>query len=443
LRSTSGISKIQVGWDDDDGSDGKHERLGKAQHPGGRPLRVALVAPPYFDVPPAAYGGIEAVVADLADALVGHGHQVHLIGAGKHGTAATFVPVWDQIVPDLLGEPYPEVMHAIATRRAVQRLAEDVGLDVVHDNTLSGPLNAASYAQLGLPTVATVHGPVNDEMFRYYRELGTDVSLVAISHRQRTLAAELNWVGTVHNALRLETWPYQAEKEDFALFLGRFHPDKAPHLVLDAAHAAGLPTVLAGKCAEPIEKQYFDREVRPRLTERDRLFGVADAAAKRDLLSRARCLLFPVQWEEPFGMVMIEAMACGTPVVALRYGAVPEVVQHGVTGLICDTPDELPAALSEVTRIDPAACRKHVAEEFSARELARGYERAYWTALTNQRSRDSAVHAGSLRSRVTLADVAALGELRQLNPVRGLAGRAAERPAGQKPLASGGSMIAV
>jgi glycosyltransferase involved in cell wall biosynthesis len=445
LRSTSGIAEISVEWDDDDGSDGKHERLGKAQHRGGRPLRVALVVPPYFDVPPAAYGGVEAVVADLADGLVEQGHQVYLVGAGKPGTAATFVPVWDSIVPERLGEPYPEVMHAIASRRAVQRLADEVGLDVVHENTLSGPLNAAVYANLGLPTVVTVHGPVDGEMFRYYRELGTDVALVAISHRQRVLAAELNWVGTVHNALRLDTWPFQAEKEDFALFLGRFHPDKAPHVALDAAHAAGLPLVLAGKCAEPIEKQYFDREVRPRLTDQDQVFGVADATAKRDLLSRARCLLFPVQWEEPFGMVMIEAMACGTPVVALRCGAVPEVVQHGVTGLICDSPDELPQALAEATRIDPAACRKHVAEEFSARELARGYERAYWTALTRHRTRESATrqNSGALRSRVTLADVAALGELRQINPVRGLAGHATERTAGNKPLASGGPMVAV
>jgi glycosyltransferase involved in cell wall biosynthesis len=406
---------------------------------------VALVAPPYFDVPPAAYGGTEAVVADLANSLVDRGHQVYVIGAGKPGTSATFVPVWDHTVPERLGEPYPEVMHAVAVRRAIERLDADQGLDVVHENTLSGPLNAGVYANMGLPTVVTVHGPVDGEMFRYYRELGQDVSLVAISHRQRMLAAELNWVGTVHNALRLDTWPYQEKKEDFALFLGRFHPDKAPHLALDAAHAAGLPLVLAGKCAEPLEKQYFDRKVRPRLTETDQVFGVADAAAKRDLLSRARCLLFPVQWEEPFGMVMIEAMACGTPVVALRHGAVPEVVQHGVTGLICDSPDELPRALAEVTRIDPAACRKHVAEEFSAQELARGYERAYWAALTaharrgqGSRTRDGGTlqNSGALRSRVTLADLAALGELRQLNPVRGLAARAPERSTSAKPLAS-------
>jgi glycosyltransferase involved in cell wall biosynthesis len=374
---------------------------------------VALVVPPYFDVPPAAYGGVEAVVADLADGLVEEGHQVYLIGAGKPGTAAEFVPVWDCIVPERLGEPYPEVMHAVAGRRAVQQLAAGPGLDVVHDHTLSGPLNAPVYAGLGLPTVATVHGPVDGEMYRYYSELDTDVSLVAISHRQRNLAKELNWVGTVHNALRLDTWPFRVHKEDFALFLGRFHPDKAPHLALDAAHAAGLPLILAGKCAEPLEKQYFEREVRPRLTDADQVYGVADAVAKRDLLSRARCLLFPVQWEEPFGMVMIEAMACGTPVVALRAGAVPEVVAHGITGLVCETPDELPAAIRAVTAINPAACRARVAKEFCAGEMARGYERAYRTAL-DARTAVPATPLGAGRSRATLADVSELGGVRQL-----------------------------
>jgi len=398
-------------------------------------LRIAMIAPPWLQVPPQGYGGIETLCADLTDELVARGHEVHLFGSGLDGTGANFVRTYEDPPIERIGETGPEVIHAARAADALDRIE----VDIVHDHSFAGPLLARGRSA---PTVVTVHGPVDGEMFRYYRELGTDVSLVAISHRQRVLAADLNWVGTVHNALQLDTWPYRAEKEDFALFLGRFHPNKAPHLALEAAHAAGLPLVLAGKCAEPIEKQYFDREVRPRLTGHDQVFGVADAVAKRDLLSRARCLLFPVQWEEPFGMVMIEAMACGTPVVALRCGAVPEVVQHGVTGLICDTPDELPAALAEVTRIDPAACRKHVAEEFSAQELARGYERAYWAALTGHRSRDAA-HGGSLRSRVTMADVAALGELRQLNPVRGLAGHANDRPAGNKPLASGGPMIAV
>nr|WP_275897108.1 glycosyltransferase family 4 protein [Amycolatopsis thermalba] len=349
-----------------------------------RPLRVAMVVPPYFDVPPKAYGGVEAVVADLADALVDRGHQVTLIGAGRPGTKARFVPVWDRTVPELLGEPYPEVIHAIAARRAVQRLAATEGVDVVHDHSLAGPLNAPAY---GVPTVATVHGPVGEDMARYYAELGDDVHLVAISNRQRELAPGLNWIGTVHNALRLADWPYQSEKDDYALFLGRFHPDKAPHLALQAAHRAGLRLVLAGKCAEPIEKEYFEREVRPRLTENDHVFGVADATAKRELLAKARCLLFPIQWEEPFGMVMIEAMACGTPVVALRSGAVPEVVVDGVTGLVRDHPADLAQALRDVRHLDPAKCRAHVAEHFDVGGLGAGYEAAYRRAVEVSRLR--------------------------------------------------------
>ncbi|NIH85724.1 glycosyltransferase involved in cell wall biosynthesis [Amycolatopsis granulosa] len=339
---------------------------------------MAMIVPPYFDVPPKAYGGVEAVVADLADALVDRGHRVTLIGAGHTGTKAGFVPVWERTVPELLGQPYPEVMHAIAARRAVQRLAASEGVDVVHDHSLAGPLNAPAY---GVPTVVTVHGPVGEDMARYYGELGDDVHLVAISDRQRELAPGLNWIGTVHNALRLADWPYESEKDDYALFLGRFHPDKAPHLALEAAHRAGLRLVLAGKCAEPIEKEYFEREVRPRLTDNDHVFGVADASAKRELLAKARCLLFPIQWEEPFGMVMIEAMACGTPVVALRSGAVPEVVVDGVTGLVRDDPADLVQALHDVRHLDPAKCRTHVAEHFDVGGLGAGYETAYRRAV--------------------------------------------------------------
>lgn len=345
-----------------------------------RRLRVLLVAPPYFDVPPKAYGGVEAVVADLADALVARGHDVTLIGAGAAGTSARFVPVWDATIPDRLGEPYPEVVHAMKVRRAVERLVADDAVDVIHDHTFAGPLNAPAYDQLGIPTVITVHGPVDDpDLARYYRELARDgrVHLVAISDRQRSLAPDLRWAGVVHNALRPEQWPFRRDKEDYALFLGRFNPQKAPHLALDAAHAAGLPLVLAGKCAEPAEKEYFAREIAPRLTDRDRYVGVADAKVKRDLLARARCLLFPVRWEEPFGMVMIESMVCGTPVVALRGGAVPEVVVDGVTGLVLDDPADLPGALDRVGDLDPDACRAHVVANFGVDGLGAGYEAVY------------------------------------------------------------------
>ncbi|MDI3315293.1 MAG: glycosyltransferase family 4 protein [Mycobacterium sp.] len=356
---------------------------------GPQRLRVALVAPPYFDVPPRAYGGVEAVVADLADALVARGHDVTVLGAGEPGTAARFLPLWDRTLGERLGEPYPEVMHALKVRGAVARLAAGGGLDIVHDHTFAGVLNAPTYHRLGVSPVVTVHGPIDDDLYPYYRHLGDDVALVAISDRQRELAPDLNWVGRVHNALRVEHWPFRADKDDYALFLGRFAPYKGAHLAVGAAHQAGIPLVLAGKCREPSEKAYFQQRVCRLLTDHDRVVGEADAVSKRDLLAGARCLLFPIQWEEPFGIVMIEAMACGTPVVALRGGAVAEIVVDGVTGFICDDPGELAGLIRRAATIDPYACRAHVAANFGVRELGSGYERIYRRALGGRRTRAS------------------------------------------------------
>jgi glycosyltransferase involved in cell wall biosynthesis len=343
---------------------------------GKKRLHVAIIAPPYFDVPPTAYGGVEAVVADLVDALIDRDHQVTLIGAGRHRTRAQrFLATYYPRPPaEQLGEPLPEVVHAAQ----VAQLLDDLDADVVHDHTLAGPLLARSRVA---PTVITVHGPTTGEYGAYYGALGSTVDLVAISDAQRACAPGLPWAATVHNAIRVDTFPFQAEKDEFALFLGRFHPDKAPHLAIEAAREAGLPIVLAGKCSEPIERAYFAREVQPRLGPDTTMFGIADAAAKRDLLARATCLVFPICWEEPFGLVMIEAMACGTPVVALRRGAAPELILPGQTGVLVDHPGELAGAIHQARRLDPWLCRKHVQQNFTTDLMAAGYEHVYRRAL--------------------------------------------------------------
>ncbi|MGV9414951.1 glycosyltransferase family 4 protein [Nocardia sp. NPDC003693] len=341
-----------------------------------------MVAPPYFDIPPAGYGGVEAIVATLADELVDRGHRVTLLGAGREGTRARFIRVWDEVLTHRLGEPYPEIVNALKAMRVIEKLHAEDPIDIVHDHTFAGPGNAAAYRMMGIPTVVTVHGPVDADMDDYYRSFDHSVQLVAISDRQQALAPDLNWIARVHNAICPEEWPFRTQKMDYALFLGRYAPYKGPDLALRAAHAAGMRLILAGKCNEPPEKAYFEEAVRPLLTDSDDVFGEADATAKRQLLAGARCLLFPISWEEPFGIVMIEAMVCGTPVVALRGGAVAEVVEDGVTGFICDDPEELPVALARIDEIDPHACRARVEELFAADRLAQGYEAAYRRAVS-------------------------------------------------------------
>jgi glycosyltransferase involved in cell wall biosynthesis len=338
--------------------------------PRSRRFRVAMTLPPWFDVPPLAYGGIEGLAADLADALIARGHEVVLIGAGVNGTRARFLRTYERAPSERLGESIPEVLQAAWANRYL----DDLDIDIVHDHSLAGPLTARGRAA---PTVLTAHGPCSGEMAAYYHHLRSDVHLVALSEAQRRLASDLNWVGTVPNAIRVTDFPFRARKEDYVLFIGRFSPDKGAHLAIDAARRAGRPIVLAGKLQEPPEHDYFDAEIRPRLGADAEFVGEVDMRAKQQLYAAAYCLLFPIQWEEPFGLVMIEAMACGTPVVALRRGSVPEVVRDGVTGFVRDGPAELPAAIEAAGDLTPEACRRHVARDFDVSVMAAGYEQVY------------------------------------------------------------------
>jgi glycosyltransferase involved in cell wall biosynthesis len=343
-------------------------------------LRIAMIAPPYFSVPPDGYGGVEMVVADLVNTLVDFGHQVTLIGAGgSHGTKAQrFLSTTEDLPTGRLGEVIPEVAHAAR----VADLLEHCEVDLVHDHTCAGPLLARGRST---PTVVTVHGPVTGAEGDYYRALEDTAHLIAISDAQRATAPDLAWKATVHNAIDVATYPYRLDKEGFVLFLGRFHPSKAPHLGIDAARAAGLPIVLAGKCTEPIERTYFDEQVKPRLGPDTDVIGVADTMTKRDLLSRAQCLVFPIRWDEPFGLVMIEAMACGTPVVALRRGSVPEILIDGRTGIICDGPDELADGIARARRLGAAECRSYAETAFDLPTMGTGYELAYHHLLAQVR----------------------------------------------------------
>ncbi|MET9323552.1 glycosyltransferase family 4 protein [Streptomyces sp. NPDC003038] len=350
---------------------------------GSRPLDIAMVSTPWYELPPVAYGGIESMCAALVDGLVERGHQVTVIGVGSNGTKGRFVAVDDTPRGEQLGSAGPEVLHAARVARILRGLHPDV----IHDHSTAGPLQAG---QRPAPTVMTAHGPVSGETGDYYRALGDTVHLVAISHAQREQAPDIPWSGQVHNAVRTLDHPFREHKGDRALFLGRIAADKGVHLAIDAARRAGVPITVAGRCNGPEERLYLEREILPRLGEDAHWVGEADLRVKLDLLARARCLLFPICWEEPFGMVMIEAMACGTPVVALRRGSVPEIVEHGVTGYICDHPAELADAVRCVDRLSPRACRRRVLEHFDTAQMTSGYASLYQLLAERQRLRAAA-----------------------------------------------------
>jgi glycosyltransferase involved in cell wall biosynthesis len=330
-----------------------------------------VVAPPWFEVPPPGYGGIERVCYDLVEGLVERGNDVTLLAVGTNHTNAHFVPALSEPAPGLgtVFQPVQEVRYAAR----VARLLLDIDADVVHDHSLAGPLGARS--RTAVPTLVTAHGPTDSWLGDYFRNLALPV--VAISDFQRRTASDLPWVATIPHGVDLDQYPYRSDKDDFLLFLGRLSLEKGAHLAVDAARKAGLKLVIAGKCMEPAERHYFEEYVAARLGPDTEFIGEVHGKGRTELLARARGLIVPAQWNEPFGLVSVEALACGTPVVALRRGSLPEIVDDGSTGWICDDPDEMPAAIQRLTEIDPRACRGVAVARYQAATMVARYEDAY------------------------------------------------------------------
>jgi glycosyltransferase involved in cell wall biosynthesis len=338
-----------------------------------------MVVPPWYELPPRGYGGIELVCTALVEALCAHGHDVTVFGAGARTcSTAQFVSTYREPQYPRLGDGMPDALHAARTNY----LLADREFDIVHDHSLCGPLTAAARPA---PTVVTVHGPTDGELGDYFSALGQQVHLVAISDSQRSRRPAMNWAATVHNAINPAHFEAAHRPDGPVLWLGRFCPDKGPDLAIEACRKAGLPLVLAGKCNEPAEQRYLDEVVRPILGSDIQLVVNADRATANRLLTAARCLIMPIRWAEPFGMVMIEALASATPVVAVRRGSVPELIRNGSTGWICDHPDELPGALQRIGELDPAACVAQVRSSFSADLMARRYEQVYRSVIAKTR----------------------------------------------------------
>jgi len=335
-------------------------------------VKIALLAPAWFAVPPVRYGGIEWVVSILADGLVDHGHEVALYAAGDSQTKARLVTTYDEPPSYRIGMSMPDLHHTLTC------LEEAGEYDLVHDH--SGPLACALGQAISTPFCHTVHGPLTGEPGLVYAQINRvspRVRLISLSENQRSPRPELNWLATCHNAIDLESYPIHRDNDGYLLFLGRMSPDKGAGNAVRVARESGMPLRLAGKIHDPIEHEYFDASVKPFLGDDIEYVGEVSHNEKVELLQKAAVTIFPIQWPEPFGLVMVESMACGTPVLATRLGAVPEVVEHGRGGLVVDTIDEMAGLVPQLLELDPDGVRAVAEESFSAKRMVADYERAY------------------------------------------------------------------
>jgi glycosyltransferase involved in cell wall biosynthesis len=343
-------------------------------------MRIAILSPVWFAVPPSGYGGIEWVVSLLADGLVDAGHEVTLFASGDSRTKATLASVFDEAPSPLIGKTHPELLHALACFHRADEF------DVINDH--SGPLSIALGGLVETPLLHTVHGPLTGDPGRVYEQLGhlsPEVGLISISLNQRRPKPELNWAGNCPNALDLQLYPCKPHRGDYLLCLGRMSADKGAHRAIAVARETGLPLKLAGKKQDPKEVRYFHELVEPHLDDEIEYLGEVSHGEKVELLQNARVTLFPIEWEEPFGLVMIESMACGTPVIATRHGAVPEVIEDGRSGLIVDNYREMPAAIEAADALDPLECRRYVEERFAPARMVEDYLGVFEHAVSGVR----------------------------------------------------------
>ena len=350
-------------------------------------MRIAQVAPLYEAVPPVGYGGTERVIAAICNGLVDAGHEVTLFAAGGSDTKARL----EQMAPTPLRVRMSRrEMIDVAPHLHLQMLAEVYRradeFDIIHSHTDVWTLPFAQHSRT--PSLVTMHGRLDLDHVREIVPLYPEVGLVSISNHQREALCGLNvnWAGTVYNGLELERY-LAASRCDagYLAFVGRINPEKGPAQAVEIARCAGRPLRVAAKI-DPLDLDYYETEIDPLFRANDVLFvGELEERDKPSFFAGATATLFPSDWPEPFGLVMIESMAAGTPVIALRRGAVPEIVIDGVTGFICNDVAEMVRAVARVKEIDPAACRRRAAS-FDLATMCSAYEDVYRAARIGAQS---------------------------------------------------------
>jgi glycosyltransferase involved in cell wall biosynthesis len=339
-------------------------------------LKIAIIAPPWAPVPPNLYGGIELVVDRQARGFKDLGHDVTLFTTGDSTCPVDKRFILPTSEGRRIGSSVPEARHVMFCYENVS------DYDIIHDHSVLGPVLAA-YCNLTIPVVTTVHGPFNDELRDIYSRIDSRVSIVAISHSQAKSAPEIKVSKVIHHGLNASEFPFKKDKGDFLLFLGRMAKEKGAHIAIEVAKTLGEKLIIAGKKREVWEEKYFHDYVAPHLNEQVTYLGEVQHEEKLQLLANAKALLFPITWPEPFGMVMLEAFACGTPVIGFAHGAAPEVINDGQTGFVVNDVDEMIGAVKKIDQISPADCRFAVETYFSQDRMVKEHIELFEELIKN------------------------------------------------------------
>ncbi len=342
-------------------------------------MRIAQIAPLSERVPPKKYGGTERVIYNLIEELVRRGHEVTLFASGDSQTSARLISVLPKSLRELNRKNPYGLNEWHFTNIGLAYSMQDK-FDIIHDHNyvLSTPV-----AQLAhVPVVQTIHGAFHEDNIPLYSLLDK-INLVTISRAQRPRGKKLNIVGTVYNGLKMDHYPFSKDNDGYLLYVGRMAMEKGVHYAIEAAQRLDLPLIIAARIAE-VDKEYFKEYIKEKLNDPRIIWvGEVNERERNVLMSRAMCLLHPVMWPEPFGLTMIEAMACGCPVVAFNQGSIPEVVQDGKSGFIVSNVGEMVDKVRQIDQIDRAYCRKYSLRTFNERKMADGYERIYKKVIQN------------------------------------------------------------
>jgi glycosyltransferase involved in cell wall biosynthesis len=340
-------------------------------------MRIAQLAPLVEAVPPTFYGGTERVVSWLTEELVDMGHEVTLFASGDSTTSGALVACSSRSLPLDPGNQDPLLAYSAMLARLAELASQ---FDVVHSHL--DWVHIPLLRELGMPFVTTLHGRIDlPQLDSCFERCFGDALYVSISDAQRTPRPNAHWAGTVYHGLPENLIRPSFAPEGYLAFLGRICPEKGPETAIQLARAANLPLKIAAK-VDKVDRAYFECKIRPLIDGKSvEYIGEIDERQKADFLGNAAALLFPIRWPEPFGLVMVEAMACGTPVIAFGCGSVPEVIQDGVTGFVVDSVDEALRAIDRVKTVDRKNVRKTFERRFTARRMAEDYVRIYQTVI--------------------------------------------------------------